>query len=189
MKGFSKYISLILLFLSFTFLNFKSEKLKKIKLNDQVSIKLPENFLPMSDDDIARKYYTYRKPIAAFTNPERQVDFSFNQSVTPWRQKDLGLLKDFYKASIVKLYTKVDFVQEKIVTINKRDFAVLEFISQITEEDKNSPNYGKTIRGYDYIQYSVEKGKVLIFHFSCPVMIKDNWQETAKTIMGTVKVK
>ena len=171
------------------FTAFSSSKLKKVNLNDHVSIKLPVEFLPMSDDDIARKYYTYRKPLAAFTNPERLADFSFNQSATPWRQKDLILLKDFYKASILKLYTKVDFIQENIVVVNKREFAVLEFTSQISEEDKNSPNFGKITRGYDYIQYTVEKGKVLIFHFSCPFQIRENWQATAKSIMMTAKVK
>jgi len=189
MKNFNSAYFILLVLLSLFFISAFSPKLKKVKLNENVSIRLPEDFLPMTDDDIARKYYTYRKPLAAFTNPEQVANFSFNQSVTPWRQKDIILLKDFYKASVMKLYTKVDFVQENIVSINKRDFAVLEFTSQVSDEDKNSPNFGKVTRGYDYIQYTVEKGKVLIFHFSCPFQMKENWSAKAKEIMMTVKIK
>jgi hypothetical protein len=168
---------------------FQTEKLKKVQLTKTISVALPESFRLMNDDEIARKYYTYRKPVASFTNPELTADFSFNESATPWRKEDIQLLKNMYQASITKLYTKVEFIQQDVKVINERNFAVFEFVSEIREENKESMNYGKVTRGYEYIQYTVENNKVLIFHFSCPLQIKDKWQSVAAAVMKTVKIK
>ena len=168
---------------------FQEEKLKKVQLSKAVATSLPESLRAMTDDEIARRFYTYRKPLASFTTTDLTVNFSFNEAVTPWRKEDTELLRNMYRASIPQLYSKVDFMQQDIKTINNRSFAVFEFTSEIREENKESMNYGKVTRGYDYIQYTVENGKVLIFHFSCPFLLKDKWQATARAIMQTVRIK
>jgi hypothetical protein len=163
-------------------------KLKKVELTKQVSVRLPEDFHAMNDDELARKFYAYRKPQAAFSSPDQQADFSYNVGNTPWRQKDIALLRDFYRSSIPRLYTKVAFTQDQVQTIADRQFAVFEFVAEVGEDNENSLDYGRSTWVYSYIQYTVEKGKVQIFHFTCPARFRQNWQETAKEIMQTIRI-
>ncbi|MBC8109600.1 MAG: hypothetical protein H7Y04_00920 [Verrucomicrobia bacterium] len=180
---------LIFCFLLACFQGFTQTKLKKVQLSKTISIALPEDFTPMTDDEIARKYFTFRKPAASFSDPQRLADFSFNENRTPWRKEDIALLQKFYKASYQQLYTKIDFIQEKIVVINKRSFVLFEFVAEVKDEETESMNFGKVTRTYEFIQYTVENEKVQIYHFSCPYQLMKNWQNVAASFMQSVKIK
>jgi hypothetical protein len=123
-----------------------------------------------------------------YTNPDRVVDFGFNQTQTRWRHEDLPLLQKFYKSSIVSLYSKVNFIQETTATVNKRNFVVFEFISELVDEDQNSLKKGSVVKQYSYMQYTIENNKVLVFNFTCPANLKKEWQEIARQVMATVKI-
>lgn len=165
-------------------------KLVKTQVAEGIYVSLPQDFVPMTDDDIALKYLPFRKPVAMYTNPERVVDFGFNISNSKWRDSDLEIAKGFYKGSIAGMYSKVTFVQDgTIQKINKRDFAVFEFVSEVIDDDPNSMHKGSVTKQYSYIQYTLKGGKALVFNFTCPVKLKERWQTTAKSIMQSVKVK
>ena len=42
---------------------------------------------------------------------------------------------------------------------------------------------------YTYIQYLLEPGKTLVFSFNCSRREKQDWQETARLMMKSIKVK
>ncbi len=163
------------------------DKLVKVKLTKDIIVHLPADFVPMTDDDLASKYFTYRKPTAMYTNPDRVVDFGLNITETRWRQSDLPLLQKFYKSGIGKMYTKVNFLQDTIATINNRDYVVFEFISELTDDDANAVQRGTT-KQYSYIQYTVKENRVHVFNFTCPSQIRSKWQDTAREIMQTIKI-
>ena len=167
---------------------FSKDKLVKVKLTKEITVRLPADFVPMTDDDLANKYFTYRKPTAMYTNPDRLVDFGLNITETRWRQSDLALLQQFYKSGIAKMYTKVNFIQDTITTINKRDYVVFEFVSELVDEDPNSMRKGSITKQYSYLQYTVKDHQVHVFNFTCPSQIRSKWQETAKEIMHTIKI-
>lgn len=180
--------SLFLVTFIFLLASFDGVKLVKVKITPTVKVSIPASFAPMTDDDLAKKYVPYRKPTAMFTSPDRMVDFGFNQTETRWRQEDLPMLKDFYKSSISSMHTNVDFIKETIQTINKRDFLVFEFVSEVVDNDPNSLKKGSAVRQYSYIQYTVEGNKILVFNFTCPSQLKDKWQETAEAVMSSIKI-
>lgn len=164
------------------------DKMVKTKVTDNITISLPQNFYAMSEQDIAQRYPSVRKPIGAYTNDARLVDLSVNVSATRWREQDVEMAKDFFKASLFNLYDKVDLIQEDIKTINKKQFIVFEFESRINGDqfslDKKNP-----VRTYTYIQYLIMKGKTIVFSFNCPIHLKDKWQPVAPEIMNSIKVK
>jgi hypothetical protein len=168
--------------------SFDGPKFVKTRITKDITVSLPADFTPMSDDDMAKKYYTYRKPTAMYTNQDRVIDFGLNQTATPWRQQDLPMLKDVYKESIRTMYTKVDFMQDSIVTLNKRNFIVFEFLSEVVDDDPASLRKGSVVRQYSYLQYTIKDNKVLIFNFTCPAQFYKKWQETARKIMESIKV-
>jgi hypothetical protein len=160
-------------------------KLKKYKPAAGVSVKLPQDFLVMSDDDIAARYPNYRKPIAMYTAPNGRTDFGVNTANNLWG-KNLGILKDVYKASLMNLFAKVTFLQDTVMEVNKRKVIVLEFISE--QPPRATSQRQETIQNYSYITYAVVDKRIFIFNFSTPDYLREEWQPVAHQIMKTIKV-
>lgn len=151
-------------------------------------MKVPTSFVPMSPAEIRNKYVAYRAPIAMFTLPDQPVDLSVNTNSSPWTGNDLNILKDFYKANIQNLFSEVNFIQENIVSISNRDFAVFEFTSKVTDEENSLGLNSSPISKYTYIMYTFYEGNVLLFHFNCKASQKSLWQDAVKEIMESVRV-
>jgi hypothetical protein len=202
------FLSLIILIFS-SFVG-DAPKMVRRTLARNITALMPEDFRPMTDAEIASKYFTYRKPVAMFTNQEATVDFGFNVAATTWKYEDLALLQKFYKATIQNLYTSIDgnassktqdnrpassnskptesinMIQEGIQEINKRKFIVFEFIGE-TKTDANSP-IQRAKRVYTYIQYTIVDEEVYIFNFSAPAHLQKYWSPIAKQMMESLKM-
>lgn len=167
---------------------FAPSKLVKTKINDDITVSLPKELQPMTPEDIVQRYPSVRSPLGAFTNEDRDADFSVNVSATQWPDKDIELAAKFFKAGIYNLYDRVDFLSEGIQTINKKKFIVYEFESRVNgnrlKEGERQP-----ILRYSYVQYYIEKGRALVFAFNCPKDKKEDWQPTVHAVMKSVKVR
>jgi hypothetical protein len=164
------------------------QKLVKTKISDYITASLPESFYPMNPQDIAQRYPSVRNPVGAYSNDERLVDFSVNESATRWRSTDIEIAKEFFKASIVNLYDRVDFINEEIKMINDMRFIVFEFDSRIAG-DKYTLDKQDAVRTYTYMQYLLINGKTFVFSFNAPSRFKDKWTGTAADIMNSLKIK
>ena len=160
--------------------------LERKKVTDEISMKVPGNFISMTDGERNQRYISYRTPIAMFTNIERTVDLGINVSGSTWDTGDLSVLKDFYKSNILNLYTEVDFIQEGIKTIGQRDYIVFEFQSKVYEENSFR---NEVIAKYTYIQYTLHQDKILLFHFTAPRQLKSDWEQPVSEIMESVRIK
>jgi hypothetical protein len=163
-------------------------KLVKTKIGDYITASLPESFYPMSPQDIAQRYPSVRNAVGAYSNDERLVDFSINESATKWKSSDIKIASEFFKSSIVNLYDRVDFIKEEIKVINNMRYIVFEFDSRI-EGDKYSLDGQGAVRTYTYMQYLLINGKTFVFSFNAPTQLKDKWSETAAAIMNSLNVK
>ena len=159
--------------------SFQGVKLVKAKLTEGIAAKLPQSFHEMQPEDIVQRFPSVRKPIAAYTSEDRLSDFSLKISATQWRESDIPMMKEFFKASIINLYDKVDFIQEDVVEVNGRAFAVFEFEGYVKGARKK----------YSYVQYTVANRQTLVFSFNTPGQQRNVWQPVAKAIMSSVKVK
>ena len=108
-----------------------AQKLVKQKLADNISVRLPKDFYPMTDEDKAQRYESARLPIALYTDPNRLADFGVNRSYSIWQQGDIKMIEEFYQASILELYDKVKFINKGIKNVNKHDFVFFEFESAV----------------------------------------------------------
>lgn len=152
-------------------------KLYPKKITEGVTTMLPKDFYPMSDDDIASKYPSTKKPLSMFTSLDRVADFGLNVTKSKIPANDLNVLKSFYRSTIINMYESVEFLQEDVREVNGRNFIVLEFIS-----------YADKTRGYTFLQYALVNGYVYIFNFTCPAHLKDKWQEVAHGAMASLRI-
>ncbi len=177
----------ILFFLFFISLQVFSQNLKSIDIKKGISLQIPDNFNLMSDDDIAQKYPSYRKPLAVYSNSKKSVDIGVNYTINKWNNSNLSILKSMYKATISSVFTDVSFFQDGVIKkVNDRDFIVFEFISTLTEE--NGPNQGKSMRTYTYLAYTIFQKKVLVFNMNAEALERNNWAATFENVFGSIKI-
>lgn len=178
-----------LFLLVISLMSFSSDKLVKVKLNSDVTIYIPENFSPMTKEDMGLRYQSYRLPLALYTDPNRLVDFGVNRSYSTWqhegRPADLEMMGQFYKASILELYDKVIFIDEGLKEVNGHKFVFFEFQSIVYPEN----DYQDSARKYSYLMYGLSDGTTYLFNFTCDQKSQEEWQKIAQQMMGQIKLK
>jgi len=179
------YVAGLALFLLLA--GFVAPKLKTVNISKDISILLPQDFVVMPDDAIATKYPSPRKPLAAYTSNNGQIDFILTERPSMFHQNDIKMVQDFYKASINNKYSEVKFIRNEIKKIKNQEFVVFEFTSTLRDEEARTKKFAP-IRRYTIVQYTIAKEKLLIFTFNVPIDLKEGWQETAQKIMQSVKV-
>lgn len=177
-------IIFLLIFSAFT----EKPKLVKTKLTDGMTASIPGSFKPMDEMDFTQRYPSVRAPLAAFTNENRDVDFSVNISATQWPDGDLTVASKFFRVGLTNLFDKVDFISEGVHEVHGKKFIYFEIESRMNgtkmNEGQRSP-----ISKYTYIQYLIQKDRTLVFTFSCPSRLRQDWQESASIIMKSIKIK
>jgi hypothetical protein len=162
----------------------------RTSIYEGISVALPQSFRPMTDAQLQETYQAARRPLAAYTDPNRQVAFGLNVSNTRWQPGDLPMLKDFYRASLLELYDEVTFLTEAVQEVDGQPFAVFEFVSVVRPaEDETSFVEQKPIRRYTYVQYTVHQQKTWVFDFSGPARDQATWQPVAQHMMQSVRMK
>ena len=183
-----KIMNRILLLSVIMMFGFSSERLVKTKVSDGIMIGLPAGLIPMSEDDLTQRYPSVRAPLAAFTNVERTVDFSINTSATQWPDKDLELAKQFFKSGIFNLFDRVDMIEEGVHVVHKKKLIFFEFESRVNGNRLKEGERAPVFR-YSYIQYLVERDRTLVISFNCPRDQMEQWQQTARAMMKSLKVR
>ncbi|MEM9325410.1 MAG: hypothetical protein AAGA85_07135 [Bacteroidota bacterium] len=163
-----------------------AQRLERVKISEEISMKVPASFINMSESERNQKYISSRVPIAMFTNEDRTVDIGINENSTRWGPGDLEILKDFYKANIMGLHNEVTFVKETIEEVADRQFIVFEFTSKVYKEDSFNKN---AVSKYSYIQYTLFNEKVLLFNFTAPLRYRQQWEPIARDVMASVRIR
>lgn len=177
----------LLVFLYF-FPNENGHKLVKTKIAHDITVSIPAELMVMTPEDIALRHPSVRKPIAAYSDADRVIDFSIKTSATHWPDADHEMSQKFFKSGLYNLYDRVDMIDEGIREIHKKEYIFFEFDSRMNG-DRLALGEMDAILKYTYIMYLVEKGRTLVISFSCPDQMKEEWQETAHAIMNSLMIK
>ncbi len=162
-----------------------AQKLVKKKLSDNITVRLPKDFYPMTAEDRAQRYASARLPIALYTDVDRLADFGVNRAYTTWEEGDLKLVERFYQASLFELYDKVKIISQGIKNVNNHDFVYFEFESVVYPDNEFQGNIAK----YTYLMYGLEGGTTYLFNFTCELSVRNQYQGTARNIMDSVKLR
>jgi hypothetical protein len=159
-------------------------KLVSVKVADMLTVKVPETFQKLTDDQIADKIIASRKPLVMYSSPGGTADFSVsvgNSSKNPWKDKDLKLMAEFQKSNIRQLFTSVEFIQDKQIKIKGHAFWAFEFVSEV--KDKGKPS----IRKYNNVRYAIHKKNMLIFSFICSEAERPLYGGMSEEILSSVR--
>ncbi|WP_140469385.1 hypothetical protein [Hymenobacter nivis] len=152
-----------------------------------LTVGVPEGFAPLPDDGIAAKYPAARKPLAVYSSPNGRADYSVAVRPTDFQTPDYNVLLQIYKASIQRLYSKVDFIKQEVRQVHGHDFVSFEFVTTVVDArrgDQLAP-----IRKYQAVQYTVVKDQMYVFTFDAPAAEQAQWQPVAQAVMGAINLK
>lgn len=166
---------------------FQQVKYVKTKVNEDISLLLPEDFILMSQADLNARYVSSKPPLAVYTDYSRMVDLGINVAYSRWNAEDIEIMKSFYKSTIMGLYDEVQFLNEGIEEINGNNFVIFEFVASVSDEEGTTLER-RSISKYIRIQYTIVKSKTVLFNFSCPALQKDIWAPVAQHILESVKI-
>lgn len=168
--------------------SFDQPKLVKTKVTDDITVSIPKDWKPMDGLDFTERYPSVRAPLAAYTNDERNADFSINISATRWPDSNLEIAQKFFKSSLTNMMDRVEMLDEGTREINGKKFIFFEFESRVNG-NKNQLGNADPILKYTYLQYLIEPHRTLVFSFNCPRRERPVWESSAEAMMKSVKVK
>jgi hypothetical protein len=182
-------------FIALLLLSADVPKMHNVTLVDGINVLLPKDFLPMSDDDIAQRYPSTKKPVAFYTSLDRTVDFGLNISKSRWSGVDIDLLHKIYKSTIVESYEKVTFIKDTVEHINGRPYSVFEFVSTFDKTTKYQ-YFQFTILAQTKVEATQETGDlvpgnanhILIFNLTAPSEDQSKWQPVAAKAMQSIRI-
>ncbi len=153
---------------------------------EDISLKIPTDFISMTDQDRMKRIYSSKVPLAQFANENQDVTLGVNYNIMRWTEKDTDLVYGFYKASVNNLFDEIEFIQDEIKEINGRKFIVFEFVS--TVKNDNAFSGSRAAKNYTYIQYTSYNNQVLLFNFGCRARQMGTYQAIAKEIMNSIEI-
>jgi hypothetical protein len=167
--------------------SFDTHKLGRVKVADGISILLPRDFRPMDELDFSQRYPSVRRPLAAYTDIQREVAFSLNISATQWPDANAEMAQKFFKASIYNTFDRVTMISEGVHDAHGKKLIFFEFESRIKGNPRELGEQ-EPVLSYSYLVYLVEADRTLVFSFNCPQRLRQEWSETAKKIMTSIKL-
>lgn len=170
------------------FLGADQPKLTKIKVSQDITVSVPNDWRPMDDLDFRERYPSVRAPLAAYTNNDRNTDFSVNISATRWPDANLELASKFFKSSLTNTFDRITFIDEGIREVNGKSYVFFEFESRING-NKNQLGNADPVLKYTYLQYLVQPQRTLVFSFNCSRRDREAWEATARSMMKNIRVK
>lgn len=179
-----RYILLFIITL-FTSISLQAQGIegtKRVTVAKIVTIDIPKNFRQLTQAEVAQRYPSSRKQIAVYTSPNSTADIGVNKGKTVWEEKDIALVRDFYKATLETFYAKTTFQKADIVTVHGKKFARLIFIGEIDGGLK--PSY----KIYIHIRYCVIGKRLYIFQFNCQKNEAKIYEKAVAEIMDNIKI-
>lgn len=177
---------LLLIALSLT--SFDQPKLMKVKVSDDITVSVPKDWKPMDGLDFTERYPSVRAPLAAYTNADRNVDFSVNVSATRWPDANLEIASKFFKSSLTNMFDRVTIIKEGIREVNGRSYIFFEFESRING-NKNQLGNADPVLKYSFVQYLVQSHRTIVFSFNSDRRERQEWEASATAIMNSIRVK
>ena len=176
------------LFIPLLLLSLDQPKLTKVKVSEDITVSIPRDWKPMDGLDFTERYPSVRAPLAAFTNEDRNVEFSVNISAKRMPDADHDIDSKFFESSLRNMFDRVEIIDKGVRQIGGNSFIFFEFESRINGNKNQLGNADPVLR-YAYQQYLIQPQRTLVFSFNCTRRDRQAWEDAAELMMKNVRVK
>ncbi len=161
----------------------RGQNLVRTELDKTISISVPEGFKRLTGAQAQARSLSFREPLGVFVDVNGDADLVVNTANAFFDAKDIEIMRDFYRANIRSLYTKVQFTKDAIETVSGKRGLVFEFTAEVA--DRSTP---KPIRKYICAHYGLRKRRVVVATFSSEEKTRVKWAKTAQAALASLKI-
>ena len=148
-----------------------------LALSNKVEILLPTNFNKMSLEEMTKNYPDpKRRPEIIFRNPAGDVNISLQHTQKNALESEMPQILEELTARY-KTNPAIEFIDSKIENINKKNYVILEFVSQ-----------GEHNKVYNLMLITILENKVMMGAFTCGMPVIGEWKNIGNKIMRTIKI-
>lgn len=155
---------------------FAQEALRKVRfLNDRVEIHVPKDLTAMTDEMWSMKYRRAR-PTLALSDTNARVNLIADLTASAATEDQIRMFKALHLAQLQKSRPDMELLGQGVKVVDGRKIGYIKFLSQAVDQ-----------KVFNYMFFTVHKGKLLLFTFNCIQSLQKNWEKTADYIVTSVK--
>lgn len=166
------------LFLGFFFLSLSSVIAKPVELeNDNITFDAPDDFTPLTQDEMARKFSPQHGPTGAVGDDTRGVTISYHLTDTALQPEQLPDAQKGIGQGLNQI-VQIKWIKNEIIEINGTKWICFEFISGAND---------KTIHNIELL--TSYRGKLFVINFNASAPRFDAYQNELRASLDSIKIK
>ena len=147
-------------------------------IKNKVSVLVPKAFNELDIENLRRKYPHENRPDIVLSNADGTINLTFAQKPNRLRPDQLGMALESISTGFRKLYPSATWYREEIVSINSREFFIVELIHPSLDGDIHNIIAGTSL-----------EGRFMLIGFNFTVEESEEWASRGRTIVESVQIK
>jgi hypothetical protein len=150
---------------------------KEIDFAGGVTFNAPDEFTPLTPDEVAAKFPQRSGPLEAIGNESRDVSISYSLTATAVQPEQLADLKNALTTMLPKLRPGLQFITNVFVEINGTKWIEMESVL---------PEGGQKIHNIQLM--TSYEGKLLAFNFNSTVPLFDSYKDKLNASINSITI-
>ncbi|ODA32280.1 hypothetical protein A8L45_13700 [Veronia pacifica] len=146
-------------------------------LGGKVSLLVPENFSPMSEDIIKVKYPSSRRPSEVLSDKTGSVTLAFNHTNNAMSVSDIKSAHSYISKMFRNTYPSAIWFRDEIIEQNGHVYMVMELITPVQDTNIHNIIYGTSV-----------DNRYLLTSFNTTVEQSEEWLPLGKKMMASLTV-
>jgi hypothetical protein len=150
----------------------------RVVLDGRVTLLLPVDFAPMSQEMMKLKYPAERRPAVVYTNERGTVNIALSHTSDRMPPDEVPSFHKSLEATFKRLYPSAQWFQSDVVTMNERTWFLLELRTPAIDTDVRNIMMGTSV-----------DGRLLLISFNVTSELEEEWLDTGRAVIRSVVVK
>ena len=151
---------------------------RKVVLGGKVSILVPRDFLPMTQEMLNVKYPSSNRPSLVYTNPRASINIALDHKAMSLPADQLAAAHQSVTSAMKNLYPSAQWFRNEIRTINGRQFFLLDLRTPAIDTEVRNIMLGTSL-----------DDRLLLISFNVTKALEKEWMPTGYKIVESIVVK
>jgi len=151
---------------------------RKVVLGGRVSVLLPHDFLPMSQEMLNVKYPSSNRPSLVYTNPRASINIALDHKALSLPADQLAAAHKSVTSTMKNLYPSAQWFRDEIRNINGRPFFMIDLRTPAVDTEVRNIMLGTSL-----------DDRLLLISFNVTKALEKEWMPTGYRIVESIVVK
>jgi hypothetical protein len=151
---------------------------RKAVLGGKVSVLVPHDFMPMSQEMLNVKYPSSNRPSLVYTNPRASINIALDHKAMSLPADQLAAAHQSVASAMKNLYPSAQWFRNEIRTINGRQFFLVDLRTPAIDTEVRNIILGTSL-----------DDRLLLISFNVTRALEKDWMPTGYKIVESIVVK